>query len=178
MVLVMGGEDVCVALSKVKVIVLDLDRTIWSHPDVTSLVPPYDVTDDSLVDSRGEYLKLNECVRQFLDVVKSKGRWVLAIVSWNKPRKAEEVLDLLKLAKYFDIKVIEYHPRKDVMFEKLLQLLHVNGLDVKPEDMMYIDDNSEMITKVQRRFPKINAYLYRSGLFCDLLKCLTHYILH
>jgi magnesium-dependent phosphatase-1 len=117
MVLAVDSGDLCAILSKVKVIVLDLDRTLWSHPDVTSLIPPFNVTEDSLVDSRGEFLKLNECVRRFLDAIKNEGEWLLAIVSWNKPQKAEEVLELLNLSEYFDVKVIEYHPRKDMMFE-------------------------------------------------------------
>ncbi len=90
-----------------KLLILDLDKTLWSHHNVTDTSPPYRrVAEDTVVDSRGEVVRLNPCARELLELAKSRGL-LLAVASWNDPEKALAVLETMGLKEYFDVVVVE-----------------------------------------------------------------------
>ena len=136
-------------------IALDCDRTMWNHPDATRLSPPLKrISDKEVIDSKGEYVKLNEGIIRFLRYVKLKGHKT-AVISWNEPQNVFTILSLLDLNKYFDEIIVEPHPNKALMLEKAL-----NKLKVKPEEVIFIDDNPRMIEVVRSRFPQVICIQY------------------
>lgn len=151
----------------VRLVAVDLDLTLWDHPDISSTSPPFErVGRDSIVDSEDSLITLRPCAREFL--VEAKRRDLrLAVVSWNVREKAEAALVELDLLDLFDFVVIELHPRKDEMFEKLLR-----SSGARAEEILYLDDNSAMIEKVKRRFPEVKAYLFGAEVdsFCRLIE--------
>lgn len=49
-------------------VILDCDDTLWNHPDVPSTKQPYTKADENtLIDIRGEQLRLNLGARDFLE---------------------------------------------------------------------------------------------------------------
>ncbi|RDD52991.1 MAG: hypothetical protein BA066_06750, partial [Candidatus Korarchaeota archaeon NZ13-K] len=77
----------------------------------------------------------------------------LSTCSWNNFDKAFGVLKAFDLAKYFDLLVIEPHPEKQLMMERILR--HFSKLGVSEEDTLYIDDRAHMLEKVRARFPRL-----------------------
>ena len=67
----------------VKIVVFDLDSTLWDHIDVSSMKPPFKLLDDNtIIDSIGDKLRLYPCVRKILEKLKNR-RYKLSIASWN-----------------------------------------------------------------------------------------------
>ncbi len=138
---------------RVKLIVLDLDQVLWDHHDATSLALPLRRVDGStLVDSAGDKVVLRDGVREFLARAKDR-RIYLSTCSWNEPEKATAVLKAFQLDHYFDLLMIEPHPEKDRMMEKILDYFAPKG--VSEDETVFIDDKEEMLQKVRRRYPKI-----------------------
>ncbi len=124
----------------VKLVALDLDGTLWDCEDISLLTPPFRrVEGGVLVDSKGREVRVREGVEDFLKWCVSKGL-TLATLSWNDPEKALEALEALGLLKYFRYHAIEYHPRKHEMLLKLLRRLRNEGINVRPEEVVYVDD--------------------------------------
>ncbi len=139
--------------ARVKLIVLDLDQVLWDHHDATSLKPPLRRVDATTVeDSTGERVVLRDGVEDFLRRARERGAY-LSTCSWNEPEKALAVLRAFGLDRYFDLLVIEPHPEKDRMMERILN--HFSPMGVREEDTAFVDDKEEMLERVRRRFPGI-----------------------
>ncbi len=124
----------------IKLVALDLDGTLWDCEDISLLTPPFRrVREGVIVDSEGREVRVREGVEDFLRWCVAKGL-ILATLSWNDPRKALEALRALGLLKYFRYHAIEYHPRKHEMLLKLLRRLRSEGVNVRPEEVVYVDD--------------------------------------
>ena len=148
-----------------KVVILDLDRTLWDHPDVSSTTPPFKRLDDSTIaDAEGEKIRLNECVREFLSCMKRKGA-VLAVASWNLTGPAEAALRAFRLLEFFDVVVIEPHPFKERMIAKIL-----GRVGAQPNDAIFIDDNPDIVERVRKYYPELKVLLYQVDInsFCEL----------
>ncbi len=139
----------------IKLIILDCDKTLWSHEDISSMKPPFELVDkDVLIDSVGEELRLNEGVRDFLNYVKNRGI-LLAVASWNIREFVIEALEKLELDKYFDYIVVEFHPNKELMVDKILKYFNSLGVGVHEGEVLFVDDNIDMIRKVKKLFPQM-----------------------
>ena len=126
--------------------ILDLDGTLWDHPDISSLSLPFEKVDDrTLADSRGVRVHLFEGVREFLQHCRALGL-KLAVASWNVYEKAYEALRVFDIDRFFDVLTIEPYPRKELMIEKILSYL---GLDI--EDVLYIDDRPIHLEGIRAR---------------------------
>lgn len=140
-------------LNRVRLIALDLDKVLWDHHDATSLSLPLERVDErTVIDSNGEKVVLREGVREFLQRAKAKGIY-LSTCSWNEPEKAVAVLNAFDLEKYFDLLMIEPHPEKDKMMERILN--HFPG--IREEEVVFVDDRDDMLEKVRRRYPAIRT---------------------
>jgi len=136
-------------------VVIDLDETLWDHPDVTKTNPPYRrVGRLSIVDSNGERIKVRDGWVKSLMALKSIGV-KLGIVSWNDPYRACEALAALGLRSIFDYIVVENHPDKRKMFKRLMDISGIN-----PENILFIDDNAQMIRRVKEAYPKVHVTVY------------------
>lgn len=135
-----------------RLLILDLDRTLWSHSDITTTSPPYRrVSEDSIVDSSGEEIRLNPCARELLEGAKARGL-LLAVASWNDPRPALAALEALGLTGYFDAIVVEPHPFKERMISRILAQLSVGE-----GEAVFVDDNPAICERVRSAMPGLRV---------------------
>ncbi len=134
----------------IKLLVLDLDGTVWDHPDASSLQPPYTrLNDDVAVDSQGVRVTLTPGVRWFLERV--YGRVALAVCSWNKWENAFELLKTFGLHEFFGYLGIEPHPHKYRVFEKIIKWYRdTYGEDLRAEEILYVDDRRIHLEDIYR----------------------------
>lgn len=157
-----------------KLVVLDLDKVVWDHYNVSILRPPFRrLSDRTIEDSFGERVTLRDDVREFLASVKRKGIF-LSTLSWNSFDKAYEVLRAFELDSYFDLLVIEPHPEKQLMMERVLN--HFSGLGVTEEELLYVDDRAYMLEKVRAKFPKIMTVRFHPVGDCFSFRCLMKFL--
>ena len=145
-------------MPKFDLVILDLDRTIWDHEDVSSLLPPFRrIREGEVEDSLGRRVRLRPGVRSFLARCRREGV-ILSIASWNKPEKAVPLLELLSIFGYFSYPRIEFHPDKARMIRGILR-------DVSRElgripRTLFVDDMERMVSLVRRELPQVKAVLF------------------
>ncbi len=105
---------------KIKVVVWDLDNTLW---------------DGILVEDGPENLKLKENVFSIIEELDNRGI-LLSIASKNNPSEAVEVLEKFKLNDYFLFPQISWEP-KSQSIKKIVKRLNI-GIDT----VAFIDDSS------------------------------------
>ncbi len=132
-----------------RLLMLDLDRTVWDHPDVTSTVPPYVRVSDAVLDGRGETIRLLPGIVELLSWAAASGVAVAAL-SWNEPAKATAVLNAFSLARYFRYVYIEPHPMKHAMVSRLIERYVSEGGTKNFAEMLYIDDKDIHVHDVWR----------------------------
>jgi magnesium-dependent phosphatase-1 len=138
------------------ILFLDLDGTLWTHKDVSSMKPPFQQIDNMTVtDSSGQTLRVYSEMLELIDWAKSIGA-IVSSLSWNIPDKAVEVLKLLGLYDLFDYHAIEPHPNKNEYMKKVLHLVaREYGRTFKPCEIVYIDDRTIHLEDILRSIGKI-----------------------
>ena len=145
-------------MGRFKLLALDLDETVWAHPDISATRPPYKrVSRDVIIDVHGETIELRRGVRETLEELKSRGV-KLAVISWNDRSKALEALEALGLLELFDVLVIEPHPRKDLMMSKIVEWCKERGIRVS--EVLYVDDSPLMMEVVKKAWPEVVGVVY------------------
>ncbi|GAB6103022.1 magnesium-dependent phosphatase-1 [Thermococcus atlanticus] len=136
-----------------KLLVLDLDGTLWDHEDASRLVPPFLVSSDGegVVDAYGEELVLFPGVRDFLEWAKE--RFLLSVASWNLEEFVRPILEALGLWDYFVFPKIEGHPDKASMIERTLLELKAAGYTV--DGVIYVDDRTIHVDEVVNAIPDL-----------------------
>lgn len=134
-----------------KLLILDLDGTLWNHEDASQLVPPYKAEGNKVIDAYGRELELFEGVREFLEWAEKK--FVLSIASWNMEEVVKPILEVLDIWKYFKFPKIEYHPNKASMIKRTVEQLRNIGYEI--DEIIYIDDRTLHVEEVKREIPKI-----------------------
>ncbi len=134
-----------------RLLILDLDKTLWDHYDASQLVPPFRTHGTELIDALGNKLKLFDGVVEFLDWAKE--RFVLSIASWNVEKLVRPILEEFNIWHYFVFPKIENHPDKADMIVRTLQELKNSGYEI--EEVIYIDDRTLHLDKIKKRTPDI-----------------------
>lgn len=133
----------------IRLVIFDCDRTLWHQEDVSSLAPPFrKVDDETVVDARGIPVRLFSDVRGVLDALRRR-EIICSIASWNRPEPVLAVLDLLDLRRFFTHPKVEFHPHKDRMVRALLAELRDEGMDVHPEEILFVDDRARNLEAVR-----------------------------
>ncbi|NJD98389.1 magnesium-dependent phosphatase-1 [Thermococcus sp. LS1] len=135
-----------------KLLVLDLDGTLWDHEDASLLMLPYEFYDDYLVDAYGEELHLFPGVREFIEWASE--RFILSIASWNLEEKVRPILEGFGLWNYFLFPKIEGHPDKANMILTTLWQLKSIGYEI--EEVIYVDDRTLHLDKVLSKVPNVD----------------------
>ncbi len=134
-----------------KLLVLDLDGTLWDHKDASRLVPPLKVVGNKVIDAYGEELSLFPGVREFLEW--AKDRFLLSVASWNLEEFVRPILEALKLWDYFIFPKIEGHPDKANMIERTISELKAAGYKV--DEVIYVDDRIIHVNGVVSAIPNL-----------------------
>jgi magnesium-dependent phosphatase-1 len=59
---------------RIRLVILDADRTLWDHPDISSLTLPFKKVDkNSLIDAKGEAISLFDGIIDLLKGLKERG---------------------------------------------------------------------------------------------------------
>ncbi len=138
-----------------KLVILDLDGTLWDHWDASKLEPPFRLINrDTLVDRKGEKLRLYPGVRTFLYSLR-KCRLKVTVASWNKPSIILPILDILDLMRFLNFYIIEYHDRKDLMIRKIINWYERECEEIKPSEIVYIDDRDIHIKQIRENIGEV-----------------------
>ncbi len=141
----------------IRVVVFDADKTLWNHYNISEFVEPLKrISEDEIEDSTGNKLKLFNNVRNSLTELKKRG-YILGMATWNIPEKTSVVLKTLELDWLFDEIVSRPFPYKFIMIGDILLNLRKKGLEVKREEVIFVDD---------RRVHFGNVWLYLPGVKC------------
>ncbi len=135
-----------------RLLVLDLDGTLWDHEDASRLVPPYEFHGDCVVDAFGERLCLFPGVREFLEW--ASGRFLLTIASWNVEERVRPILEGFGLWDYFLFPKIEGHPNKADMIMRTLEELASIGYNM--EDVIYVNDRDIHVDDIKMTLPEVD----------------------
>ncbi len=135
-----------------RLLVLNLDGTLWDHEDASRLVPPYEFHGDCLTDAHGDGLHLFPGVREFLEW--TSWRFLLTIVSWNVGERVRPILEGFGLWDYFTFPKIGGHPNKADMIRRTLEELASIGYNV--EDIIYVDDRGIYVDEVRMTLPEVD----------------------
>ncbi|MBI3998928.1 MAG: magnesium-dependent phosphatase-1 [Armatimonadetes bacterium] len=148
------------SLMPVRLVVLDLDLTLWDHRNVTGLVRPFRRVDDETIEDQGEVrVTLFPGVRALLEGLRERGL-IIACASWNDPQAVEEIFDLLELGHYFDHRKVEPHPHKQLTISALFAELAEGGISLAPDQVLYVDDRTLHLDAVRAAVGPIRFLQY------------------
>jgi len=125
-----------------KLIIFDLDGTIWDHEDISSLkLPFHKISDNIIIDSNGVIVKLHPHVHEVLNELYNMNI-CLTIASWNNWDHAYNALKAFNLIKYFKYIAIENHPRKHELIAKIINWYKESFSEIDFSEILYIDDRT------------------------------------
>jgi len=160
----------------VMLIALDLDGTVWDHPDISSLYPPFKRASPlTITDSRGVAVNLRPHLRDFLQWARGAGH-LLTTLSWNDFDVAYEALRAFELDGYFHYLAIEPHPRKDKMLYRVLkQIREERGIEIRPSDVVYVDDRDIHIREIWENIGPVRFLQFGKDVRCftELISALS-----
>lgn len=157
----------------VKLVIFDCDRTLWDHPDVSELRPPFrKVAEDAVEDAHGERVQLFAGTRTALEALRAR-EILISVASWNQPEPVFAIFDLLTLDQYFTQPKVEFHPHKDHMVRDLLAELAAEGITLHPEEILFVDDNPAHLDAVRAAIGPLRT-LQMGAEIDDPLDVLTH----
>jgi magnesium-dependent phosphatase-1 len=137
-------------LSPIKLVVFDLDRTIWNHPNVSSLVLPLKlVALDSVKDACGSEVTLIKGILETLETMTERGL-AISVASWNDPPIVLELLRLLKLQRFFRFPQIEWDVPKIQMIRAIVSAIQrTEGMQIEYDEILFVDDKDEQLRAVR-----------------------------
>lgn len=129
-------------------LLVDLDKTIWDCEDISTMRPPFRKLDAyTFSDANGSVIRIKEYMVEFLKWAKSQGALIVAL-SWNILELALEALKTMSLTDLFDYYAVEFHPRKDMMFQNQVRKLGEQGLCHVLNCVVYIDDSKHYLEQI------------------------------
>ncbi|QKQ99522.1 magnesium-dependent phosphatase-1 [Metallosphaera tengchongensis] len=141
----------------IKLVIFDADKTLWDHYNISEFQDPLTLAGrDVVVDSKGRTLSLFPNVRKTLEELRRRGVR-LAMATWNFPHKTDKVLKALELYDYFDLIVSRDYPYKFVMISEIIREFRKRNLNLKPEEILFVDDRRAHFGNVWIYVGKVNC---------------------
>ena len=141
-----------------KVFVFDLDFTIWDAGgtwcDATN--PPYFWDNGKLLDQSGDWIRLYPDVINIFEELKNRDKIIVAASRTYRPDWAQDLLHLLDICKYFDLKEI-YPSIKTKHFDNIQ-----SHFKIPYHEMVFFDDEHRNIEDVSRL--GVEAVLVNNGI--------------
>jgi magnesium-dependent phosphatase-1 len=136
-------------------LLMDLDGTLWDHPDVSLTTPPFaKVGELSIRDVDGETITAFNDAIEFVRWARGHGA-IVSSLSWNREDMATDAIKALGLCKLFDYLAISPEPNKAELLRGLILRLTRNGITVPSERFVYIDDRDIHVDEILKLFPNI-----------------------
>jgi len=134
----------------VRLVVFDCDRTLWDHHNVSELSLPFRrIDDDAVEDADGVQVRLAPGVRQVMEALRRRGI-LISVASWNRPEAVFAIFEQLRLTPFFTRPKVEFHPYKEKIIAVLLEELAVDGVALRPEDVLLVDDLHVHLHRVKK----------------------------
>lgn len=137
---------------KYKLVVFDLDETLWTVSDgLCNLIePPFRMeTSDRLVGQHGLWVELNQGARDMIKVFRKRGAY-LSLASRNDAEPTRRLLEFMGILDDFFEPQLCWKPKEESI-EKIIKLLKKKeGVVVKPDEVLFIDDWPENVNAVRR----------------------------
>ncbi|MBO3802543.1 MAG: magnesium-dependent phosphatase-1 [Candidatus Brockarchaeota archaeon] len=137
----------------VKLLVLDVDGTLWVNSFDPGRHPPFRRIDaNEIVTGDGEVIRLSPGLLELLNQAGEKGV-VCSLASIGDPDVVLGILEQFKLPTKF------VHPQlgwngKDAMIEEILRKLELEeGMKISDAEIVFVDDDEKELAKVEARFP-------------------------
>lgn len=147
---------------KPKLIVFDLDYTLWPFHVDTNVIRPFKKKGNKVVDSCGQTVKYFEDVPEILNQLHNEGYELGVASRTGEIQGAKQLLDLFEWNKYFKYKEI-YPGCKVTHFSKIQK---ASGIDYK--DMIFFDDEHRNIVDVGKL--GVTCIYVRNGLTHSVLQ--------
>ena len=137
-------KDSLLVLPRPKLLVFDLDYTIWPFWCDTHVSPPFQIDKKSnqILDKRKYKVKLYPESKDLIIFLKANGFLIAAASRTETPEVAEKLLNLFEINQYFDFKQI-YPGCKIKHFQNIQK-----DSGVKFEDMVFFDDEQRNIEDI------------------------------
>ncbi|MGH2399426.1 MAG: magnesium-dependent phosphatase-1 [bacterium] len=133
----------------IKLVILDCDRTLWDHHNASDLKLPLGPLDGEAVqDASGVAVRLLPGARQLLETLREH-RILISIASWNTPEPVYAIFDLLGLSDFFIRPKVDTNPHKDQTIAATLRELAAEGIVLKPEEVLFVDDKPTHLAAVR-----------------------------
>lgn len=137
----------------IKVIVFDVDDTLWYSVDDPRADRKYDVIDDRRVaDSPGVAQELVENAREVLQVLVANG-YTLAFGTMGPEEQVRAFATAFGIDRYFSFEISAFD-RVDKA-EKIATVIARAG--VEPGEVMFVDDNTGYLAAANARFPGVKC---------------------
>lgn len=127
-----------------KLFVFDLDFTLWNAGDTwcDATAPPYKWNNGKLLDQYGRWVRLYEDVHGILQYLKNDNRLIAAASRTGAPVWANELLHLLDVDQYFNVKEI-YPGNKFVHLRTIMDKCKVHR-----DEIVFFDDEYRNIRDI------------------------------
>ena len=146
-----------------KLFVFDLDFTLWNAGgtwcDATN--PPYFWKNEKLLDQTGNWIRLYPDVLKIMNLLKENNKIIVAASRTYEPLWAQDLLHLLDIDKYFDLK--EIYPTSKIQHFKNIQ----NHFGIPYPDMVFFDDEYRNIEEVGEL--GVHAHFVKNGVSLNLV---------
>lgn len=157
----------------IKLVIFDCDLTLWDHRNVSGLRLPFRRVDaEAVADADDTQVRLFPGVREMLQAIHDRGI-LLSVASWNQPQHVFAIFDLLGFSKYFTRPKVEPHPYKERTIAALFRELRADGVALRPDEVLYIDDRPLHFERVREAVGPV--HILRAGVdFTDFEDVLAH----
>lgn len=147
-----------------KLFVFDLDFTLWNAGDTwcDSTNPPYFWKNNKLSDQSGRWIRLYPEVLEIMNLLKENNKFIAAASRTYEPGWAQDLLQLLDIDKYFDLK--EIYPSTKVHHFKNIQ----NHFGIPYSEMVFFDDEYRNIVEVEKL--GVHAQFVKNGITLKIVK--------
>ncbi|XP_060832597.1 magnesium-dependent phosphatase 1-like [Bombus pascuorum] len=145
----------CKTNCKPKIIIFDLDYTLWPFWVDTHVTPPFKKKGNDVVDSRGQIIQYYKEVPDVLKHLYDEGYELGVASRTSEIQGAKQLLNLFDWNKYLKYKEI-YPGCKVTHFSKIQK---ASGIDYR--DMMFFDDENRNIVDVGKL--GVNCIFVKNG---------------